>query len=75
MDRARRGLPFGFLLGVLTSVPVIVLVYAVHRATGLPLVPFDLFDAAARVLPAGSGLSARRRARSPINPLNGASTW
>ena len=47
----RRIVLFGFLIGLLTSVPAIVLLAAAERLAGLPFLPFDLFDLAARALP------------------------
>jgi DMSO/TMAO reductase YedYZ molybdopterin-dependent catalytic subunit len=42
----------GFLLGLGTSIPWMVLSYLGGSLAGLPVIPFDLFDWLARVLPA-----------------------
>jgi DMSO/TMAO reductase YedYZ molybdopterin-dependent catalytic subunit len=47
----RKVIITGFLLGALTSIPVMLLVYEGDNLAGLPFVPFDLFDFLARVLP------------------------
>lgn len=44
-------LKFGFLLGALTSLPVMALLYLGEQIARLPFVPYDLFDWLARVLP------------------------
>ena len=44
-------LAFGALIGGLTIIPVIALMYLGMHLAGLPFVPFDLFDWLARVLP------------------------
>jgi len=41
----------GVLLGALTSLPLMALLYLGEQLAGLPFVPFDLFDWLARVLP------------------------
>ena len=41
----------GGLLGALTSLPLIAILYLGEQLAGLPFVPFDLFDWLARVLP------------------------
>src|SRR6266511_4075909 len=43
----------GVLLGGLTSLPVMALLYLGEQLASLPFVPFDLFDWLARVLPGG----------------------
>src|SRR5689334_554792 len=43
----------GALLGGLTSLPVLALLYLGEALASLPFVPFDLFDWLARVLPGG----------------------
>lgn len=47
----RVSLTMGLILGLLTRIPVIVLTYLGYQLAGLPLMPFDLFDFLARVLP------------------------
>lgn len=43
----------GALIGGLTSIPVMALLYLGERIAALPFVPFDLFDWLARLLPGG----------------------
>ncbi len=43
----------GALLGAITSLPLMALLFLANRAADLPFVPFDLFDWLARVLPGG----------------------
>ncbi len=52
-NRPRGGpsLWLGGLLGGITSLPLIALLYLGSKVAGLPFVPFDLFDWLARVLP------------------------
>jgi DMSO/TMAO reductase YedYZ molybdopterin-dependent catalytic subunit len=47
----RSSLALGALLGGLTSLPLIALLFLGEQFAGLPFVPFDLFDWLARVLP------------------------
>ena len=47
----RPSLILGGLLGTLTSIPFMALLYLGERFASLPFVPFDLFDWLARVLP------------------------
>ncbi|KAA3646192.1 MAG: molybdopterin-binding oxidoreductase [Chloroflexi bacterium] len=47
----RTSLWLGAILGALTSLPVLALMYLGERLAGLPFLPFDLFDWIARVLP------------------------
>jgi DMSO/TMAO reductase YedYZ molybdopterin-dependent catalytic subunit len=47
----RPSLALGALLGGLTSLPLIALLFLGEQSAGLPFVPFDLFDWLARVLP------------------------
>ena len=47
----RPSLWLGALLGAITSVPLIALLYLGEQLFGLPFFPFDLFDWLARVLP------------------------
>jgi DMSO/TMAO reductase YedYZ molybdopterin-dependent catalytic subunit len=47
----RKVIITGLLLGALTSIFVMLLIYAGDSLAGLPFVPFDLFDFLARVLP------------------------
>ena len=49
----RKSLLLGAVLGTLTSLPVIGLMYLGEQLAGLPFVPFDIFDWVARVLPGG----------------------
>ncbi len=51
MSDRRLSLLVGALLGGATSIPVIALLYPLNALAGLPYVPFDLFDAVARILP------------------------
>jgi DMSO/TMAO reductase YedYZ molybdopterin-dependent catalytic subunit len=41
----------GIILGLLTSIPIIVLTYLGDQLAEMPFVPFDLFDFLARILP------------------------
>ncbi|MFW6042548.1 MAG: molybdopterin-dependent oxidoreductase [Chloroflexota bacterium] len=41
----------GVIVGILTSLPLIAVSYLANAITGLPFIPFDLFDWLARVLP------------------------
>ena len=43
----------GALLGELTSLPILALLYLGEQLASLPFVPFDLFDWLARALPGG----------------------
>lgn len=47
----RPGIPKGLLVGALLTAPLIAVFYLVQQLTGLPFVPFDVFDWMARVLP------------------------
>ncbi|MCH7662827.1 MAG: molybdopterin-binding oxidoreductase, partial [Chloroflexi bacterium] len=47
----RRSLLIGAILGGITSLPVVGLMYLGERALGLPFVPFDIFDWMTRALP------------------------
>ena len=49
--RKQPSMTLGALVGGLTSLPVIALLYLGEQFSGLPFVPFDLFDWFARVLP------------------------
>lgn len=49
----RISLAYGALLGGLTSLPLIALLYLGDQLAGLPFVPFDIFDWLARALPGG----------------------
>lgn len=49
MRRVSAG--FGFVLGVLTSIPIIVITFFGQQQLGLPFPVFDLFDVMARILP------------------------
>jgi DMSO/TMAO reductase YedYZ molybdopterin-dependent catalytic subunit len=49
--RKQPPLTLGALVGGLTSLPVMALLYLGEQFAGLPFVPFDLFDWLARVLP------------------------
>ncbi len=53
MDRPRVNPLTGLLVGLLTSVPLAALFFLFSQLVGSPLVPFDLFDWLARVLPGG----------------------
>ncbi len=44
-------LKLGALVGTITSLPVMALLYLADQLAGLPFVPFDIFDWLARVLP------------------------
>ncbi|MBW8010360.1 MAG: molybdopterin-dependent oxidoreductase [Chloroflexi bacterium] len=48
-----KTIAIGALLGALTSLPVIGLMYLGDQLAGLPFVPFDIFDWLTRVLPGG----------------------
>jgi DMSO/TMAO reductase YedYZ molybdopterin-dependent catalytic subunit len=47
----RPSIAFGAIVGGLTSLPAIALLYLGNQVASLPFVPFDLFDWLARVLP------------------------
>ncbi|MEP7188667.1 MAG: molybdopterin-dependent oxidoreductase [Roseiflexaceae bacterium] len=49
----RPSLIYGALIGGLTSLPTLALLYLGQQMIGLPFIPFDLFDWLARVLPGG----------------------
>jgi len=49
MRRVSAG--FGFVLGMLTSIPIIVITFFGQQQYGLPFPVFDLFDLMARILP------------------------
>src|SRR5258706_15367115 len=68
MRRSAVGL--GALLGGLTSLPVLALLYLGELLASLPFVPFDLFDWLARVLPGGvvtAGIDALVRLITALN--------
>ena len=68
MRRSRLGL--GALLGGLTSLPMLALLYLGEQLASLPFVPFDLFDWLARVLPGGvvtAGIDALVRLITALN--------
>ena len=68
MRRLTVGL--GALLGGLTSLPVLALLYLGELLASLPFVPFDLFDWLARVLPGGvitAGIDALVRLIAALN--------
>ncbi|MCB0192989.1 MAG: hypothetical protein KDJ65_13680 [Anaerolineae bacterium] len=47
----RSPIRLGFILGLLTGIPVILLAYIGHQWANFPFVPFDMFDFLIRVLP------------------------
>ena len=47
----QSSLRFGVLAGLVTSLPVMALLYLGQQLAGLAFVPFDLFDLTARILP------------------------
>jgi DMSO/TMAO reductase YedYZ molybdopterin-dependent catalytic subunit len=47
----RKHLSTGLLLGVLTSIPMVILMYLGNQLAGLPFVPFDIFDLTKQALP------------------------
>jgi DMSO/TMAO reductase YedYZ molybdopterin-dependent catalytic subunit len=49
----KRSIRFGALAGLITSLPVIALMFLGQQLASLPFVPFDLFDLSARLLPGG----------------------
>jgi DMSO/TMAO reductase YedYZ molybdopterin-dependent catalytic subunit len=51
MKRRSHALASGFLLGALTSLPAIAILFLGMRAVGLPFAPFDVFEAITRWLP------------------------
>jgi DMSO/TMAO reductase YedYZ molybdopterin-dependent catalytic subunit len=60
----------GALLGGLTSLPILALLYLGEQLASLPFVPFDLFDWLARVLPGGvvtAGIDALVRLITALN--------
>jgi DMSO/TMAO reductase YedYZ molybdopterin-dependent catalytic subunit len=68
MRRSAVGL--GAVLGGLTSLPILALLYLGELLAGLPFVPFDLFDWLARVLPGGvvtAGIDALVRLITALN--------
>jgi DMSO/TMAO reductase YedYZ molybdopterin-dependent catalytic subunit len=66
----RPSIAFGALLGGLTSLPLIALLFLGEQFAGFPFVPFDLFDWLARVLPGNVitlGIDAIVRTVSALN--------
>src|SRR6266540_1531261 len=60
----------GAVLGGLTSLPILALLYLGEQLAGFPFVPFDLFDWLARVLPGGvvtAGIDALVRLITALN--------
>ncbi len=49
----RSNLLIGALLGAITSLPLMAVMFLIGQVTGLPFVPFDLFDWVSRALPGG----------------------